>query len=148
MYIIAGPSAPVDSTGQPTPQRVASSPPPAYGRPDQTPNQQDVQNEVCGRIGVTVYKVSIRTEHGQYHNVIMTYTFTGNLNTIEVCCYDSLIQIQGAPMPITAYVEPPNYPPHSYLMLVVITLVICSVLNPTSLGLGVPAVVLSSLVSL
>jgi hypothetical protein len=30
-------------------------------------------------------------------------------------------------------------------MLVVITLVICSVVNPTSMGLGVPAVVLSSL---
>ena len=89
--------------------------------------------------------MSIRTEHGQYHNVIMTYTLTGNLNT---SCYDSLIQMQGAPMPITAYSEPPHSPPHSYLMLAVITLVICSVLNPLSLGLGVPAVVLSSLVSL
>ena len=62
--------------------------------------------------------------------------------------YDSLIQMQGAPMPIMAHSEPPHSPPHSYLMLAVITLTICSVLNPTSMGLGVPAMILSSLVSL
>jgi hypothetical protein len=94
------PSAPVSSTGQPTPQLVASSPPPAYGRLDQTPNQQHVQNEM-----------------------------------------------QGAPMPITAYSEPPHSPPHNYYVLVVITMIICSVLNPTSIGLGLPAMILSVLSS-
>ena len=56
--------------------------------------------------------------------------------------------MQGAPMPITAYIEPPHSPPHSYYVLVVITMIICSVLNPTSVGLGLPAVILSGLVSL
>ena len=51
-------------------------------------------------------------------------------------------------MPITAYPEPPpRQQPHTYLALTVVTVVICSVLNPLSMGLGIPAVVLSGLVS-
>ena len=43
----------------------------------------------------------------------------------------------------------PSYnPPHSHLPLAVVTAIICALLNFTSLALGIPAIVLSALVSL
>ena len=58
-------------------------------------------------------------------------------------CSYSPLQMQGASMAITAYPSP-----HSYLALVIISFIICAVLNITSMGLGIPALVLTSLVSL
>ena len=51
-------------------------------------------------------------------------------------------------MPITAYERPPHPAPHSFLALVVFTLIICLVLNITSLALGLPALIFSIFVSL
>ena len=50
-------------------------------------------------------------------------------------------------MPITAYERPPHPAPHNFLALVVFTLIICLVLNITSLALGLPALIFSIFVS-
>ena len=60
---------------------------------------------------------------------------------------DSLFQMPGAPMPVTAYERPPYPAPHSFLALVVFTLIICLVLNITSLVIGIPALIFSVSVS-
>ena len=52
---------------------------------------------------------------------------------------------QAAPMPITAYPRPSYASPHSYLALTIVTLIICLLLNITSLALGIPAITLSIL---
>lgn len=50
-------------------------------------------------------------------------------------------------MPTITYPRPPYAPPHSYQTLVMITLVLCLILNFTSLAFGIPALVFSTLVS-
>ena len=50
-------------------------------------------------------------------------------------------------MPITAFERPPYPAPHSFLVLVVFTLIICMVLDIFSLVLGIPALVFSLSVS-
>ena len=51
-------------------------------------------------------------------------------------------------MPITTYPRPSYASPHSYLILVLTTMTICSVLNITSLAFGIPALILSTMVSM
>ena len=58
-----------------------------------------------------------------------------------------LTQMQGAPVPITAYPKPPHPAPHSYLVLVLLTLAFCLFWNITSLALGIPALIFSVSVS-
>ena len=51
------------------------------------------------------------------------------------------------PITVTAYERPPYPAPHSFLLLVVLTLIICMVLNISSLVLGIPALIFSLSVS-
>ena len=58
-------------------------------------------------------------------------------------CSNSPLQTQGTSMDITAHPSP-----HSYLAVVIISFCICALLNVTSMGLGIPALTLTNLVSL
>ena len=50
-------------------------------------------------------------------------------------------------MPGTAYQRSPHPPPHSFLVLAFFSLIICALLNFTSLAIGIPALVFSVSVS-
>jgi hypothetical protein len=121
--VAAEPPAPVDNTAQPwaAPQPIL---PPAYGQLDHTLNQQHVQ-QVRGERFLEVRGDRFLEVQGD--------------RFLEVRG-DRFLEVQRASMPITAYP-----PPHSFLGLVIISLIICAFLNPISLGLGIPALILSSL---
>ena len=50
-------------------------------------------------------------------------------------------------MPAMIAVPPPDYPgPHDFLILALVTTMLCAFLNLLSLGFGVPATILAALV--
>ena len=51
-------------------------------------------------------------------------------------------------MPLPAVPQPPNFPgPHDFLVLSVMTTIICGILNLVSLAIGIPAIIFAALVS-
>ena len=55
----------------------------------------------------------------------------------------------GHQLPLVAVTPPPNYDaPHDFLALALVTTIICAILNLISLAFGIPAIVLSVMVSL
>ena len=51
-------------------------------------------------------------------------------------------------MPLSAVPQPPNFPgPHDFLVLSVITTIICGILNLVSIAIGITAIIFAVLVS-
>ena len=58
-----------------------------------------------------------------------------------------MLQAVGQMPTITVSQPPPNYDaPHDFLMLALVTTIICGILNLLSLAFGIPAIVLAALV--
>ena len=50
-------------------------------------------------------------------------------------------------MPIMIVVPPPDYPgPHDFLILALVTMILCALLNLLSLAFGLPATILAAMV--
>ena len=60
----------------------------------------------------------------------------------------SLFQMTGQ-MPAMIVSPPPDYPgPHDFLILALVTTILCSFINIISLAFGIPAVILAAMVKL
>lgn len=60
----------------------------------------------------------------------------------------SLFQMTGQ-MPAMIVSPPPDYPgPHDFLILALVTTILCSFINIVSLAFGIPAVILAAMVKL